>query len=158
MYTLEYPKQCSSCKQYAWGNPIPVVVVLLPVEQNGKVGLLIQRRNINPQKGSWALTGGYINSGEDWHTAAARETMEELKLETDPYKFHLHDVVSGKDGRTILIICIYQDRISPEILSTFEPNEEVQALDIMWEPKELAFESHTVVANNLIRIYRRDGI
>lgn len=154
IYAGEYPKQCSSCRQYAWGNPIPVVVVLLPVEQDGKVGLLIQQRNINPQKGNWALTGGYVNNGEDWRTGAARETMEELKLETDLNKFHLYDVVSGKDGATLLVICIYQDRISSDILLTFQPNEEVQAIDIMWEPKELAFESHTKAANDLIRAYR----
>lgn len=150
----KYPRRCLTCGNYAWGNPIPVVVVLLPVEQDGKVGLLIQKRNIDPEKGNWALTGGYVNSGEDWRTAAARETMEELRLETDPNKFHLYDVVSGKDGATLLVICIYQDRISPDILSTFQPNEEVQAIDIMWEPKELAFGSHTKASNDLIRAYR----
>lgn len=155
-HTITYPKHCDSCMQYAWGNPIPVVVVLFTVEQNitGKLGLLIQRRNIDPQKGNWALTSGYINHGEDWRSAAVRESLEELKLTTNPNKFSLHDVVSGKNNSSLLIFCSYRDSIPIEILSSFQPNEEVQALDIMWEDKELAFPSHTEAASIMLSKYK----
>ena len=147
----QYPKKCSSCGEYAWGNPIPVVVILFTVENQGKTGVLIQQRNINPEKGKWALTGGYVNNKEDWREAAVRETMEELKLETNPNKFELVDVIAGKNSLTLLIICKYNEPISYEILSSFEPNEEVQALDVMWEPRELAFSVHTKFANDFIK-------
>jgi ADP-ribose pyrophosphatase YjhB (NUDIX family) len=154
LYDLEYPKRCSNCKEYAWGNPIPVVVALLPVEQDGRRGILIQQRNIDPGKGEWALTGGYINHGENWRQAITRETKEELELETDSNKFQLYDVVSGKSGATILIICYYNIVTQYETLSSFKPNKEVQAVDVAWEPRELAFPSHTQAVLSVLKMHK----
>ena len=149
----KYPRNCVRCGTQTWSNPLPVVVVMLPVEQDGKLGLLIQQRNIEPQKGNWALTGGYIDNGEDWRSAAARETMEELGLVTDPAKFQLYDVVGGKHNTTLLVVCVYEDTFHASTLKLFVPNEEVQAVDVMWEPRELAFPSHTQAANDLLKSY-----
>lgn len=153
--STQYPRHCFSCNEYAWGNPIPVVVALIPVNQNGKWGILIQQRNIEPEKGNWALTGGYINHGEDWRTAITRETKEELNLDAEPNKFQLFDVVSGKSGATILIVCYYNIVIPFEMLSLFTPNDEVQAVDVMWEPRELAFPTHTKAALDALKIHKQ---
>lgn len=148
----QYPKKCTVCKEYAWGNPIPVAVVVLPIESKGEIGLIIQQRNIDPQKDKWALTSGYVNHGEGWQEAAARETMEELGLSADKDKFKLYDVVGGKDNSAILVICIYDGLFSASELSfAFKPNNEVQAVNIMFEPRELAFPSHTKAANDLLK-------
>lgn len=154
LYDLAYPKRCSNCKEYAWGNPIPVVATLIPVEQDGKWGILIQQRNIEPEKGNWALTGGYINHGEDWRAAITREVKEELNLDAEPNKFQLFDVVSGKSGSTILVICYYNNVIPFEMLSSFTPNDEVQSVDVMWEPRELAFPAHTKAAFDALKIHK----
>jgi|WetSurMetagenome_2_1015567.scaffolds.fasta_scaffold221868_2 ADP-ribose pyrophosphatase YjhB (NUDIX family) len=151
LYSPEYPKKCSNCGEYAWGNPIPVVVIVFPVVQDDKLGILIQKRGIDPKKGEWALTSGYVNNNEDWQTAAGRESFEEMGLVTDINKFQLYDVVSGKDKVNTLIFCVYEEALTLDILSSFKPNNEVDELDVMWLEKDLAFPSHTQVANTLIK-------
>lgn len=144
-----YPKHCSACGEYAWGNPLPVVIAVFPVVSNGKIGLLIQQRNIDPQKDKWALTGGYINHNEGWREAIARESMEELGLTISPNKFLLHDVVGGKNS-ALQVVCLYDGVLSSTELASFKPNNEVQAIDIMYEPRDLAFPSHTQAVNELL--------
>jgi ADP-ribose pyrophosphatase YjhB (NUDIX family) len=39
--------------------------------------VLLVRRNIEPQIGQLALPGGYMNLGETWQQAGARELFEE---------------------------------------------------------------------------------
>jgi 8-oxo-dGTP diphosphatase len=155
LYDLEYPKRCSNCREFAWGNPIPVVVAVMPVDRDGKWGILIQQRNIEPEKGNWALTGGYINHGEDWRTAITREVKEELNLDAESNKFQLFDVVSGKSGATLLVICYYNNVTPFETLSSFVPNAEVQAVDVMWEPRELAFPAHTKAAFDALMMHKQ---
>ena len=79
-YTIKeaqtWPRSCGVCKNQTWRNPLPVVVVLIPVED----GLLTVRRGIEPQKGHLALPGGYIDYGESWleglSTQKSRWTFE----------------------------------------------------------------------------------
>ena len=47
---LAYPRTCKGCKTQVWANPIPVSVVLVPVVKDGKTGLLVIRRGIQPGK------------------------------------------------------------------------------------------------------------
>ncbi len=57
-------------------NPLPVAVMLVPAAG----GLVVIRRGIEPAKGLLALPGGYINLGESWQQAAARELFEETGI------------------------------------------------------------------------------
>jgi ADP-ribose pyrophosphatase YjhB (NUDIX family) len=117
-------------------------------------GLLIQRRNIEPKKGHWALSGGYIDNGETWQQAAVREIREELGMETNINNYKLFDVQSGKDNTTLLVFCTY-NRIIPEVeLEAFIPNEEVSEVGVMWEEGELAFPSHTDCANKFLKSFK----
>lgn len=61
-------------------NPVPVVVGIVCPEREK---LIIVRRAIEPFKGDWALPGGYVNYGEDWRVALAREIDEETMIEVD---------------------------------------------------------------------------
>src|SRR5215813_3436542 len=74
-----FPRTCSHCNNITYINPLPVAVLLLPVDD----GLLLIRRNIEPQMGKLALPGGFINLGESWQMAAARELFEETGIEID---------------------------------------------------------------------------
>lgn len=153
--TCVYPKHCDNCMQYAWGNPIPVVIGLLPVKRNNnEYGLIIQQRNIDPGKGEWALPGGYVNHKEDWREAIVREVKEELNLVTESKEYQVTSVVSGKDNATLLVFCYYNGKIELEELSLFKPNDEVQAVDVMWHYGELAFPSHTKAVNDMIALQR----
>lgn len=78
-----YPRTCASCKTQVWANPIPVSVVLVPVLRDGKTGLLVVRRAIEPRKGKLALVGGFLEEHETWAEGGAREIREETGVTVD---------------------------------------------------------------------------
>jgi ADP-ribose pyrophosphatase YjhB (NUDIX family) len=123
------------------------VVVLLSVKERG---LLIQKRGIEPQKGGWALTGGYIDDRETWQHAAVREVREELGLETKEKDYKLWDVTSSTNKENILIFCTYEHTLNSIEGLNFKTNNEVEAVDVMWEPMTLAFPAHTEHANKYL--------
>src|SRR5689334_5538668 len=83
---LAYPRTCknASCQITIWANPIPVSVVLQPVNDGGRVGLLVVRRAIEPKKGLMALVGGFLEEHETWQVGGAREIREETDVVVDP--------------------------------------------------------------------------
>ncbi|AZZ35920.1 NUDIX hydrolase [Bdellovibrio sp. qaytius] len=122
-------------------NPVPVAVCLLPV--NGKlVGI---RRGIEPRKGFVALPGGYINSGETWQQACARELLEETGIKCDPSLVTLFAVESGVESNRILIFGLAPTITEAEFNSDFK-NEETQEMTFIEKGQELAFPLHTDVA------------
>lgn len=74
------PRTCASCGITTWDNPIPVVVVLVPVGD----GLLVVRRGIEPGAGLLALPGGFLEARETWQEGGAREVREETGVQLDP--------------------------------------------------------------------------
>jgi ADP-ribose pyrophosphatase YjhB (NUDIX family) len=83
---LAYPRRCANaaCGVEVWSNPVPVSVVLVPVESEAGTGLLVVRRGIEPGKGKLALPGGFAEDHETWQAAGARELKEEAQVEIDP--------------------------------------------------------------------------
>jgi ADP-ribose pyrophosphatase YjhB (NUDIX family) len=69
---------CIECGFVHYINPRPVAGTL-PVRADGKV--LLTRRAIEPRVGSWVFPGGFMDLGETAEEAAARETLEEARLE-----------------------------------------------------------------------------
>jgi ADP-ribose pyrophosphatase YjhB (NUDIX family) len=116
--------------------------MLYNVWESNHLGTLIQQRNIEPKKGEWALTGGYIDEGESWREAAVREAREELGLETVPEGYSILDVTSNTSKSNILIFVSHIRAIHLDEIK-FTPNEEVQAVKIIHEHMELAFPTHT---------------
>jgi ADP-ribose pyrophosphatase YjhB (NUDIX family) len=82
---LAYPRTCTNaaCAVTIWANPIPVSVVLQPVNDGGRVGLLVVRRSIEPKKGLLALVGGFLEEHETWQVGGAREIREETNVVVD---------------------------------------------------------------------------
>lgn len=145
--TAGWPRRCASCKATAYGNPVPVVVVLAPVADE-RGGLLAIRRGGDPQRGRAALPGGFIEHGETWQQAAARELLEETGVVTPPEDMRLFQVASGLDDNTLLIFAL-----APPLQSTtlppFEPSAEVTERFVLSEVTPLAFPLHEAA----IRIY-----
>jgi len=139
---VAWPRKCFRCYNDSYSNPLPVVVVFLNVWEGNKLGTLIQQRNIQPKKGEWALTGGYIDGGETWQEAAGREVYEELGIKTIPNGFHLLEVHSNTSKSNLLIFCSYLQTLRLEDIH-FTPNEEVSAIQIVHDAVELAFPTHT---------------
>src|SRR5215813_12854269 len=75
-----WPRTCGHCNHISYRNPLPVAVVLVPVDR----GLLVVRRNIEPGFGKLALPGGYVDFLESWQQAGAREVFEETGLRLAP--------------------------------------------------------------------------
>lgn len=69
---------CTKCKFVHYINPRPAAG-LIPIDTNGRI--LLARRDIEPQLGSWVFPGGFIDIGETVEEAAVRETREEVCLE-----------------------------------------------------------------------------
>ncbi|MFN0202720.1 MAG: NUDIX domain-containing protein [Bacteroidia bacterium] len=142
-----YPKNCSHCGQITYINPLPVAVTLLTV---GK-GLLVLKRNIEPQKGHWALPGGFMEIGETWQQAVVRELQEETNIEISAEKVQFFDLLSNPQGTVMLVFGLIQ---TPEhfALPDFKGNEEVSELAVITEFQELAFPLHTEAVRNFFKI------
>jgi ADP-ribose pyrophosphatase len=136
-----WPRVCAACGNTSYRNPLPVAVVLVPVESRG---LLLVRRTIPPRAGSLALPGGFIGVGESWQEAGAREVGEETGLTVDPREIQLYDALSAPDG-TLLVFGICSPRLVADI-PPFAPNPEASETVVASEPVELAFPLHAQVA------------
>ena len=136
-----YPRLCGYCRHTTYSNPLPVSVVLLPVDR----GLLLVKRTQDPQAGHWALPGGFIETGETWQEAGAREVFEETGFTVDPSTITLFDTRSAPDG-TLLVFGLAPSQ-SSAILPSFKPSPETSGVMTAAGPRELAFSTHTETAN-----------
>jgi len=145
-----YPRRCFHCGNDTYRNPIPVVVPIVPVPYPGfsiynrkhPTQWLIQRRNIDPQKGGWSLPSGYVNYAETWQQAVVRELQEEMGLLTKPEDFEVLEVVNATNNN-MLIFCFHKDGVKEEDIH-FTSNEEVSEIQLITNPYkiELCFPSH----------------
>ncbi len=135
-----WPRLCARCGNISYQNPAPVSIVLLPVDG----GLLAVRRAYEPHCGKLALPGGYINLGEGWRQAGARELLEETGLQIDPAEIQLFDLVDAPDAS--LIIFGLADPRKPADLPGFTPNPEASERIVIRKAEELAFNIYMAAA------------
>lgn len=140
-----WPRRCSSCGNTSFLNPLPVAVLLLPIDD----GALTVRRAIPPHVGALALPGGFINVGESWQRAAARELEEETGIRCDPSLIEPFSVKSAPDG-TILIFGIAPAKTA-QSLPPFTPNDEVSECVVIRQPAQLAFPLHSEALDEFFR-------
>ncbi|MCW1968014.1 MAG: NUDIX domain-containing protein [Anaerolineae bacterium] len=138
---LAWPRTCANCNNISYINPIPVTVVVLPIDN----GLLVVRRNIEPRRGYLALPGGYVNFGETWQQAGARELFEETGVVIMSDELSLIDIHSTPHGQILIFAKAHARRWAD--LPPFEPNDETQEVIVLQHPTELAFPMHTAIAN-----------
>ena len=131
-----WPRKCRACGNTSYLNPIPVAVVLLPVA----TGIVVIRRNIEPQKGTLTLPGGYIDRGETWQEAAQRELLEETGIDIAASGLRLYGVENGLDDTLVVFGLAPPQPL--EILKPFS-SEETQEVVLIDRPIELGFTMHT---------------
>lgn len=142
----DWPRRCLTCKQVTYRNPTPVVVLLVAVlKPDGETHLLVIRRGIEPGKGLLALPGGYMEMGETWQEAGARELREETGIIVNPATLSLHDVRANSPKTCVLIFGVTQP-VEPPTL--FVPNHEVSEIVVLapTDNHDLAFSTHSEAA------------
>lgn len=138
-----WPRRCPHCQNVTFLNPTPIVVILLPVDE----GLLVIRRGIPPQQGWLALPGGFVDYGESWQEAGAREVWEETGVRIEPQEIDEFWVRSTPQGDQILIFGLARPRTAAT-LPPFGPSPEATERAVITEPQELAFPLHTEVVKS----------
>jgi ADP-ribose pyrophosphatase YjhB (NUDIX family) len=136
---MAFPRTCVSCANITYLNPLPVAVLLLPIDN----GLLTIRRALEPGQGELALPGGFINLGESWQAAAVRELEEETGIRIDADEVRDFRVLSAPDG-TVLVFGLAHGRRAAE-LPPFSLSEETTEVTVVYGPTPLAFSLHTRV-------------
>lgn len=137
-----WPMACQVCGNSSYVNPIPVVVLLVPVGD----GLVVARRNIEPRKGTFVLPGGYLDLGETWQEGARREMYEETGIEVPVNEITLYDVQNGLDNTLVI-----SGLAARQPLSCLKPfsSSETQEIGLIEGVVELGFPLHIL----LIRRY-----
>ncbi len=119
-------------------NPLPVAVMLVPVDD----GLLAVRRGIEPGYGQLALPGGFINWGESWQAAGAREVYEETGVTIALEAIREFTVRSSPD-RAHLVSFGLAAPLTAATLPPFVCDLETLEVLVITAPQQQAFDLHT---------------
>ncbi len=139
-----WPRTCPSCGSTTYRNPLPVAVAVVPVAGGG---LLAVRRAIPPA--GLALPGGFVELGESWQEAAARELAEETGVRADPDAIRELRVLSAPDGT--LLVCGAVPEIGRAALDAFSPSPEVSGLAVLGAPSDdIVFPLHAQVVAEVL--------
>ena len=140
---------------YTYKYPRPAVTadcIVITKEENAKV-LLIQRGN-EPDKGTWAFPGGFMNMDETTEQCAIRELEEETGLKVkDVHQIGAYSKVDRDPrGRTITVAYL---AIIDKPISVVGQDDAAKA---EWWPisalPQLAFDHHEIMAD-AIGLYNR---
>lgn len=134
-----WPRTCAGCRNTSYKNPTPVAVLLQPVDD----GLLVIRRGIPPHIGALALPGGFVNWGETWQQAAARELFEETHVRVAPEAVKLFDVHTSETSGHLLVFGVAEPLRSADLPPFVATNETTERL-IVPGPVELCFPLHAL--------------
>ncbi|MER5639986.1 NUDIX domain-containing protein [Kitasatospora sp. NPDC002227] len=144
--TVEWPRTCPGCAEISYRNPLPVVVVLLPVNTpDGKQSLVVIGRTIEPGLGELALPGGYLDYGETWQQGAVRELREETGILADPAEVTLVSTDSDAAGGFLCLFGLLPARDLAE-LPPSAPTDETDGWQLATADTPLAFPFHTRTA------------
>ncbi len=155
-----WPRTCANCGNTSFRNPLPVAVVLVPVILSPRLkpqqtGILVIRRAIAPRVGELALPGGFINFGETWQEAGAREVLEETGVRIDSGEIREFGVRSGRDG-TLIIFGTAQPRPA-DSLPPFTTNDECSERLVLTAPVPMAFPTHEEMIEQYLRKWSGAG-
>lgn len=138
-----WPRRCPACGTYAYRNPLPVAVALLPVRDAAGAALVVIRRTIEPALGELALPGGFIDAGESWEQAVVRELAEETGIRAGAAQVNLADALTDEAGGYLLLFGLLPVRDAAG-LPPSAPTDETEGHQFLRAPAELGFPLHTL--------------
>ncbi|HSS01661.1 MAG TPA: NUDIX domain-containing protein [Kofleriaceae bacterium] len=133
-----WPRVCAACGNITYRNPLPVAVAVVPVDR----GLLMIRRAIAPV-GALALPGGFIDLGESWQAAMARELWEETGIVIEPAAFREHCVRSS--SANLLVFGMAPAMRASDLPPFVATSETSERLVVTAPPEGIAFPLHAQV-------------
>jgi ADP-ribose pyrophosphatase YjhB (NUDIX family) len=147
---LVYPRTCTGCSTMVWANPIPVCVVLVPVVDGDRTGLLTIRRAIPPAIGKLALVGGFLEEHESWQVGGAREVLEETRVVVDPATLEPMWWASSEPRPNRVMLFSVAPPQPLAALPAFSPDSEASERGLIYGPDGLAevfaFSTHVEAA------------
>ena len=159
--TSSYPRQCDGCQTTIWSNPIPVVVVLQPVQKAGRKGLLVVRRGIEPRRGQLALVGGFLEAHETCREGGAREMREETGVIVEPSTLRPFWFSSTEPLPTRVLLFVEGAPLDAAALPAAVVNPETTARGLVFGPSGLdeifAFALHTRAAERFFLAHGVEG-
>lgn len=135
--TKGYPRTCGSCSTTIWANPIPVSVVLVPVETDDGTGILVVRRGIDPQKGKLALVGGFLEEHETWQQGGVREVVEETDVKVDASTVTPFWFTSTEPRPNRVLLFSVAAPLAASALGAFTGNKETEERGLVFGPDGL---------------------
>ncbi|MFO0618599.1 MAG: NUDIX domain-containing protein [Polyangiaceae bacterium] len=154
-----YPRSCEGCKTTVWANPIPVSVVLVPIEHDAGTGLLVVRRAIEPGKDKLAIVGGFLEEHETWQHGGAREVREETGVVIDPASLEPFYFVSTDPRPNRVLLFSIAGAVRADALAAFTPNAETRERGVIFGSEGLdevfAFPLHARAAT---RFFESRGV
>ena len=137
---------CGKCSFIFYQDPKVVAGTICTLDG----GVVLLRRGIEPAMGKWVFPGGYVDRGESATEAAARETLEESRLEVAPRS--LLGVYSYPKSPNIIIVYV-ADVVGGTLAAGDESTEAgtFPLSRIPWE--DLAFPSTVEALQDFGRLY-----
>ena len=128
---------CASCGWIDYRNPIPVVVAVARTAEK----VILVKRGVEPERGAWALPGGFMEAGEDPSTACVRELLEETSLRSR--RIRMIDAVHQSSSLYGSVIVIGYEVV---VENPREARPGDDAADVRWVPVDavpgMPFESY----------------
>ncbi|MDP2643817.1 MAG: NUDIX hydrolase [Desulfobacterales bacterium] len=135
---------CSACEFVFYLDPKVAACVITEVENK----IVILKRAIPPEIGKWVIPGGFVDVGETVPAAAARETLEEVRLHVEIGP--LVGVYSYPD--TPVVVIVYEAQVINGVVGAADEALEVDLVapsEIPWE--RLAFTSTRQALRDYLR-------
>lgn len=92
-------------------------------DNNGRLEILLTRRNVQPFKDKWCIPGGHVELYEDAVSAVIREIKEETNLDFQPVFLHYMDEIFTDRNLHNVVLMFYGEATNELIPSPDEVSE-----------------------------------
>lgn len=124
---------CPACDFIYFRDPKVAVIGLVSFEQR----VLLVQRAINPEKGKWALPGGYMDAGEMPQDALRRELREEVNLAIRVTELlTIFPMITNRGMESPGIVLAFQAEVADQAATTLICDDDVCAAG-WFGPQEL---------------------